>query len=137
TSAVKDPEEEALSILLSESPRETPLQNVSPPEPSPPQPSEQEKVRRPAMAPQIPKSVPSPMKSAGRPKPHRSSRPSDSGRSGSTIVINPAVVAGLLMMAGAAIWFFVGLAVGIIYLYPPILFVLGIGAIIRGFTGRE
>ncbi len=53
------------------------------------------------------------------------------------IAIHPSILAGLAMMAGAAIWFFVGLAAGIIYLYPPILFCLGIGAIINGFRGTD
>ncbi len=41
------------------------------------------------------------------------------------------------MMVGAAVWFFAGLAAGYIYPYAPILFVLGIGAVIRGFTGQD
>lgn len=35
-------------------------------------------------------------------------------------------IKGLLMMAGAAIWFFVGLAAGYIYFYPPVMFVIGL-----------
>jgi hypothetical protein len=44
---------------------------------------------------------------------------------------------GLLMMLAATVWFFGGLAYGRIFFYPPILFLLGIGAIIRGFMGKE
>ena len=51
--------------------------------------------------------------------------------------MNGSVVTGLLMMAGAAIWFFVGLAGGIIFFYPPILFVLGIASVVRGFAGGD
>src|SRR5262245_39955018 len=53
------------------------------------------------------------------------------------IAIHPSILAGLAMMAGAAIWFFAGLAAGRIYFYPPILFCIGIGAIIHGFRGTE
>src|SRR5262249_21771708 len=38
------------------------------------------------------------------------------------IAIHPSILAGLAMMAGAAIWFFAGLAAGRIYFYPPIPF---------------
>jgi len=41
------------------------------------------------------------------------------------------------MMLGAVVWFFLGLAAGRIFFYPPILFVFGIGAVVRGFTGRN
>ena len=47
------------------------------------------------------------------------------------------IVVIILVVAGAAIWFFAGLAAGRIYFYPPILFCLGIGAIINGFRGTE
>ena len=35
-------------------------------------------------------------------------------------------VGGVIMMAAAAIWFVGGLAVGIVYFYSPILFVIGL-----------
>jgi len=81
--------------------------------------------------PQVPETKP-----AKRPKRRRSSR-DDSERSRGGVAINPAIVTGLLMMAGAAIWFFVGLAANIIFFYPPVLFLLGIGSVIRGFTGGD
>jgi len=44
---------------------------------------------------------------------------------------------GLAMMAVAALWFFGGLAFGIIFYYPPILFVIGLVGFFRGlFTGN-
>ena len=44
---------------------------------------------------------------------------------------------GLAMMAIAAVWFFGGLAFGLIFYYPPILFVIGLVGFIRGlFTGN-
>ncbi len=42
------------------------------------------------------------------------------------------VIIGILMMVGAVIWFVGGLAFDIIFFYPPILFVLGLVATIKG-----
>jgi hypothetical protein len=39
------------------------------------------------------------------------------------------------MMAGAVIWFVLGLMADRIFFYPPILFVLGVIAFIRGIAG--
>jgi hypothetical protein len=51
--------------------------------------------------------------------------------------INGDIIAGLVMLAGAAIWFFWGLAVGrVFYVGPPILCLLGIIEIVRGFKGE-
>jgi hypothetical protein len=48
------------------------------------------------------------------------------------------VVSGILMMVGAVVWFFGALVwMNRIFFYPPILFVLGIGAVVRGLTNRE
>jgi hypothetical protein len=50
------------------------------------------------------------------------------------------VVGGLAMMAIAGIWFFVALAKGIIFFYPPVLFFIGLIATINGLTsggGRQ
>jgi hypothetical protein len=45
---------------------------------------------------------------------------------------------GILLMVGAATWFFVGLFVaGYIFFYPPVLFVAGLLAFLRGILGRE
>jgi hypothetical protein len=46
------------------------------------------------------------------------------------------IAGGAVMMLIAVVWFFGGLAVGIIFIYPPILFILGIAAMVRGFTSR-
>jgi hypothetical protein len=35
----------------------------------------------------------------------------------------------------SAIWFFGGLAFGVIFFYPPILFVIGIGVLLKGIFG--
>jgi phage FluMu protein Com len=42
------------------------------------------------------------------------------------------VVVGILMMVGAVVWFFGGLAFGYIFYYPPILFILGLISTIKG-----
>ncbi len=40
---------------------------------------------------------------------------------------------GVLMMVGAAVWFFVGLAANVIYFYPPVLFIIGLVTVLKGF----
>jgi hypothetical protein len=42
------------------------------------------------------------------------------------------VLGGLAMMAIAVIWFVVGLFFDIIFFYPPILFIIGIVAVVKG-----
>lgn len=42
------------------------------------------------------------------------------------------MLGGIASMVGAVIWFFAGLYFGYIYFYPPILFVLGLIAFIKG-----
>lgn len=42
------------------------------------------------------------------------------------------VIVGILMMVGAVVWFFGGLAFGYIFYYPPVLFVLGLISTIKG-----
>jgi hypothetical protein len=44
------------------------------------------------------------------------------------------MVGGLAMMAIAAVWFLGGLACGIIFYYPPILFVIGLVGFFRGIV---
>lgn len=61
----------------------------------------------------------------------------DEGGYSPGIAINPEILAGAGMMLGAVVWFALGMAAGYIYFYPPVLFCLGIGAIIRGFTGKD
>jgi hypothetical protein len=51
--------------------------------------------------------------------------------------IKAGVVGGIIMMAVAVIWFVVGKALGYIFFYPPILFVIGLFAFFKGlFTGN-
>jgi hypothetical protein len=51
--------------------------------------------------------------------------------------VNAGVIGGVLMMVIAVVWFIVGLAGGIIFFYPPILFVIGIVAIVKGGLGNR
>lgn len=42
------------------------------------------------------------------------------------------------MMVGAVVWFVLGIVlIDRIFFYPPVMFVLGIGAVWRGATGQE
>jgi hypothetical protein len=49
--------------------------------------------------------------------------------------LNAGVIGGALMMLIAVVWFVLGLAGGIIFFYPPILFVIGIVAMVKGAMG--
>jgi hypothetical protein len=50
--------------------------------------------------------------------------------------LNAGIVGGLLMIVIAIVWFGAGLMFGIIFFYPPILAIIGIGAIIKGLASR-
>lgn len=61
-----------------------------------------------------------------------SSVPSDSGTGGSK-----EIVGGILTMVGAVVWFVVGFFVfDLIFFYPPIMFVLGFVAFMKGIFSR-
>lgn len=47
------------------------------------------------------------------------------------------MLTGILMMVGALVWFFGGLAAGIIFYYPPILFILGLVSFFKGMFGSS
>ena len=47
-------------------------------------------------------------------------------------ILTGGVVAGGLAMIGAVVWFFFGLKTGWIFFYPPVLFLFGLFAVIRG-----
>ena len=56
--------------------------------------------------------------------------------------IQKGVLGGILMIVIAVVWFFAGLAADVIFFYPPILFCIGLYALIKGmatgnFTGRK
>jgi hypothetical protein len=75
-------------------------------------------------------------KFTGRKPKKRKAKKSESGWL-PAISVNPAITSGVLMMIGAVVWFFAGLAAGIIFFYPPVLFFFGVAAVIKGFTGRD
>lgn len=68
-------------------------------------------------------------------KPARSTRRSREPKSDRLFSLNGGVIGGMLMMIIALVWFFAGLAGGIIFFYPPILFVIGIAAFVKGIVG--
>lgn len=50
-------------------------------------------------------------------------------------VVNGGVLGGLAAMIGAVVWFVVGLMNDILFYYPPILFILGMVAVVKGMVG--
>ncbi len=52
-------------------------------------------------------------------------------------VFRGTVVGGLVAMLIAVVWFIVGLFGGIIFFYPPILFVIGMVGFVRGIVSRD
>ena len=51
--------------------------------------------------------------------------------------VNGDIIVGLVMVLGAIIWLVVGLAIGrLFFVGPPVLFLLGIIEIVRGFKGE-
>ncbi len=51
--------------------------------------------------------------------------------------VRKGVLGGIIMISIAIVWFFGGLAVGYIFFYPPILFLIGLYALLKGlFTGN-
>lgn len=52
-------------------------------------------------------------------------------------VFNSGVLGGAIAMMVAVAWFLAGLANDVIFFYPPILFVIGLGAFFKGFMRSE
>lgn len=46
--------------------------------------------------------------------------------------INGSLLGGIAMMIGAVVWFVGGLFFNIIFFYPPILFIIGLVAFVKG-----
>jgi hypothetical protein len=80
-------------------------------------------------------------KSAFEPDPHRRKKrtkgETDSGQSFEGKVFNSGAAGGLLAMGGATVWFVIGLMNDILFFYPPILFVIGLAAFLKGMTRSE
>jgi hypothetical protein len=129
---VADEDDEVVTVMPVESPSEALA----------PRPSPRQAVKRAETGVRVPSREPvaeSPSPFSKPPKPvkrRKVSRSRASRRSGPMLVIHREIVAGVFMMLGATVWFVVGFALGWIYFYPPILFVLGIAAVVRGLTGR-
>jgi hypothetical protein len=63
-----------------------------------------------------------------------SNRQNTTGRSLEGRIFNGGVLGGLLAMLVALVWFIVGLAADRIFFYPPILFIIGLVAFIKGLV---
>lgn len=50
-------------------------------------------------------------------------------------ILNSGVMGGMLAMIGAVVWFVLGLMADRIFIYPPILFIVGLVAFIKGLVG--
>jgi predicted Zn finger-like uncharacterized protein len=112
------------------------------PKPKPSRPAESEKAvqaepPRPAPKPP-PRSVAfepaKPEPARPRPRKERPPREEESGRR--RLVISPGIITGVLMMVGAVVWFVLGLLGNRFFIYPPIMFVLGLVAVIKGLLGH-
>jgi hypothetical protein len=56
----------------------------------------------------------------------------------SGIAVSPSITTGMLMMVGAVVWFCLGIMlIDTIFFYPPVMFVLGAAAVVKGILGRE
>ncbi len=133
-----DVEDEALQLLLDDSGPKQSKESYSiraePPTPAKPV---EEGIRRAEPAARAAK-PPAPVKKAKPRGPKTWSRETESeGGGGFSIAVHPSISSGLLMVVGGALWFCVGMANGRLYPYSAVLVVLGIGAIIRGFTGKD
>jgi hypothetical protein len=52
-------------------------------------------------------------------------------------MLGAGVLGGMGLMAAAVVWFVVGLMFGYIFYYPPVMFVIGLIAMIKGFISRD
>lgn len=82
----------------------------------------------------LPSSVPPPSQSPYHPGGVVSGRPKKKkGKSkNENTIFEGEIMGGIAMMLGAIIWFVGGLAFGITFIYPPILFLIGLGSLIKG-----
>jgi hypothetical protein len=72
-----------------------------------------------------------------RTKTDSSSRSSGGAFAFEANMLNSGVLGGCLAMLIATVWFVVGLAAGWIYFYPPVLFVIGLIAFLKGLLGGD
>ena len=122
------PEQQAYHVLLEDSPAETTPQRAYPVSDS---------ISREPPTERLPPRdrPPEPAVRPRRPRTPKSRAPRVAFERGWFGSVNAGVVGGLLMMLIAIVWFVVGLSLGIIFFYPPILLVLGFIAMVKGITG--
>jgi len=51
-------------------------------------------------------------------------------------LVNGGSIVGLLTMLAAVVWFVAGMAAGVVFFYPPILFMVGLFGFIKGLVSR-
>ena len=56
---------------------------------------------------------------------------------GNGLAVSRTIVRGLCTMAFSVVWFVGGLMFGVLFYFPPILFLIGLGILIMGLMGRE
>jgi hypothetical protein len=99
-------------------------------------PARERPALRPAPEEDLPPRRPQPRSVERRPRDIRRKEPRVAFEEGWFGNVNAGAIGGVLMMAIAVIWFVAGLAGGIIFFYPPVLFVLGLVALIKGLASR-
>lgn len=52
-------------------------------------------------------------------------------------MVGSGILGGLALMVGAAVWFVLGLMADRIFFYPPIMFIIGFVALIKGLIGSR
>lgn len=76
-----------------------------------------------------------------RPAPHKKRRKKEQKKNDHLVleksILNGGIGVGLLAMGVATVWFIVGLLNDWIFWYPPIPFVLGLIAVIKGLVNPE
>jgi hypothetical protein len=127
----RDVEQEALDLLLADSPDDELAPTPTHRQEAAPAPA-REPARPPAPAPR-PKATyrlkPAPQRPTPGPR-----VVFEEGWFGS---LNAGVIGGVLMILIAVVWFVAGFAAGRIIFYPPVLLVIGIGAIFKGLFNRD
>ncbi len=90
---------------------------------------------RPAPRP-VPRSI-EPKPAKPRPRKERPPRERKSASRYRGLAVSPTIITGALMMLGAVVWFGLGLLANTIFIYPPIMFVLGFISLVKGLMGHE
>jgi hypothetical protein len=135
-----DDDEEALNVLLTES---SPAKREDRIEAPPPRPS----LEPPSLPRRPPDEPPVPKKPtwAKVKQPKRERRGEERREPPRRVVfeegwfgsVSAGALGGILMMVIAVVWFVVGYAAGRIFFYPPVLFVVGFIAMVRGLSGND